>query len=601
MPPFVTKPVGRAALRQAMVENMRKDAQAERGTSIKEKSESIASQAHETPISERAGYPLTKTKVDPKDWQTGAGVKIEVDFCRAIWLPNDFGQGVKKTNPTARSKPGKGGTYTVYIGPEGKVYYHKPTVEEDLGRKLTPRDGIDGQIRLATLNGKNTNEEQFFQLLTTQERNNLPKKEDFHFAVISARRADTEEGMSDIAWTIANFKISGVEAKWYVDRDSVEKYRNLGVDAVVGGKDGKLCESRNQALNDAADLGKICVQVSDDIRNWEYHDGKLAKDKTDDAMNQAFAEATHHRVSPLAAARFMVAKMRSVDGERPRLGGIYPLGSCARTFASDPVCRKHFILGDFFVVDTPRESQLRFDQNMTLKEDYDFTCQHVFTHGSVFRLNRMTCSVKHETNAGGACTIRDKKGLKEIENMRILMEKWPRAIRPHTKRNFQVMMSWPEDGEAKRQDATPSATSRWLEAHPAKKESSTNQNRNTKKAVIKKIGKAKVLKGPQAKVIKKVIKKSNKTTTLKKATPKKEKVVAPSKAEAFSLTAQIARGTGTPSPYIKERCDQLVGKTVKQALTEFHYKNASGELKKYGMGDLRYDVKGNNIVLKDRR
>merc|ERR1711953_141084 len=108
------------------------------------------------------------------------------------------------------------------------------------------------------------------------------------------------------------------------------------------------------------------------------------------------------------------------------------LETCSRSFAGDEFSRKHFILGDFFVADT--KSKVLFDENMTLKEDYDFTCSHMKAHGSVMRCQRMTLSVKHYSNAGGAVDERDKKGKKERMNIDILNRKWPRCFRANPKR-----------------------------------------------------------------------------------------------------------------------------------------------------------------------
>lgn len=44
-------------------------------------------------------------------------------------------------------------------------------------------------------------------------------------------------------------------------------------------------------------------------------------------------------------------------------------------FRMRPFTKHHFIVGDFIVVDSA--SPLRFDLNMRLKEDYDFTAQHL--------------------------------------------------------------------------------------------------------------------------------------------------------------------------------------------------------------------------------
>merc|ERR1712050_331543 len=88
------------------------------------------------------------------------------------------------------------------------------------------------------------------------------------------------------------------------------------------------------------------------------------------------------------------------------------------------------------------KSKVRFDETMTLKEDYDFTCAHIKAHGSVLRCQRMTLNVKHYSNAGGAVDERDKKGQKERMNIAILNQKWPGCFRPNPKRKNEVIMKW---------------------------------------------------------------------------------------------------------------------------------------------------------------
>merc|ERR1719387_1622510 len=129
--------------------------------------------------------------------------------------------------------------------------------------------------------------------------------------------------------------------------------------------------------------------------------------------------------------------MRGVEGKQPQLGGVYPLQSCSRTFASPPFARHHFVIGDFFVVD---KSKVRFDENMKLKEDYDFTCAHINAHGSVMRCQRMTLCVKHYANSGGAVTVRNSDA--EKMNIAVLNRKWPGAFRMNPKRRNEVIMRW---------------------------------------------------------------------------------------------------------------------------------------------------------------
>jgi len=345
------------------------------------------------------------------------------------------------------------------MSPDGQTFYHRKDAEAHAGYEFTVEAGRNGQIRKAQLQAaqaiqvvraqiKETvftgsenvgvdPDREFFKILSAQERKCLASAEEFHFCIVSARRATSIQGVQDIFMVESQFKEAGVTPTWYVDEASLKEYRSLGLKAVVG---GKLTVARNKALRDACKMGKVCVQASDDISAWEYRHGKRARERTDDAVNKACAAAQRFILSPVAAARFILAKMRAAPGDRkPQLGGVYMLGSCSRTFAGEEFARHHFILGDFFVVD---KSSVRFDEAMTLKEDYDFTCAHIKAHGSVMRCQRMTLSVKHYSNAGGAVDERDRKGAKERYNIAILNEKWPGCFRPNPKRHNEVIMRW---------------------------------------------------------------------------------------------------------------------------------------------------------------
>merc|ERR1712084_103296 len=92
---------------------------------------------------------------------------------------------------------------------------------------------------------------------------------------------------------------------------------------------------------------------------------------------------------------------------KPKLGGVSPTNNPAMTIGLEEYSTQHFILGDFFVADP---SPCRFDNTMTLKEDYDFTCSHLHRHGCVLRCNHLVLKVAHERNAGGAVAERDSNG-----------------------------------------------------------------------------------------------------------------------------------------------------------------------------------------------
>mmetsp|Transcript_87266 Transcript_87266/g.138450 ORF Transcript_87266/g.138450 Transcript_87266/m.138450 type:complete len:620 (+) Transcript_87266:81-1940(+) len=538
----------------------------------------------EVPLHERAGYPLVRDKgsVDPATWRSLDGKEIIVDFSRHAWLPDTWGQGVKSTKPKSFKKTNTGGTYTVMVSPEGKVFYHRKAAEEFYGQPFSLELGFNGQVRTAKLQGqeaiqvarasikdinakgeiKTDADSMLFGLLKPSEKKFLVSKNKFHFCIISARRATQASGIRDLFMIQSQFVEAGVEPVWYVDEQSLKDYKKLGLNAVVG---GKLTPARNKALQDAQKMGKICVQASDDISAWEYRVGKKATDRSDDACNEAYEAAKRLILSPVAAAQFILAKMRGSE-EKPKLGGVYMLGSCARTFFGDEFMSKHFILGDFFVVDV--DNKVRFDEEMTLKEDYDFTASHIKEYGSVLRCQRMTLRVKHYDNSGGACTNRDGKGKEEQKNIAILKRKWPRAIRDHHTRKNEVILSWPSNNDAEGLE-TPLPRSR-----PQKSE------RKSRKKVMKVAMKRTRSSKPRA------VRKSAKTV---------DRVELPCSPNAkMVVTGKVAKCAG-----INARLKKVNGKRVYEVVGKVQYKSPKGP-RMYNCSDLRYDQTFGYLTLKAR-
>lgn len=316
------------------------------------------------PIAEkdRAGNPVTSSRVSiqPKNWITEItenGIPVVVDFTRHAWLPDDWGH-FTRTIPTAPIPGCSGGTSTVFLSPDGQIFYHKASASaENLGKtKKKFNTGHRGAaLPMSATALSHEADDKFCKLLSAQEYKRLPSKDDFHFCIMSFCRAQTVEGSRDIVAVNNAFKSAGVTPTWYVDAESVKDYIALGLHAVVG---GKLTTARNMSLKDAKKKGKVCVQSSDDISSWEYCAGEQANDpRADDVSNVASDGSTRHIVSPVGVARFIVAKMRCAEeSKKPQLGGVYVLSSRSRTFSDGPFSRSHFIQGDFFVVDFGPES-----------------------------------------------------------------------------------------------------------------------------------------------------------------------------------------------------------------------------------------------------
>jgi hypothetical protein len=480
---------------------------------------------------DRAGAPL-KGGFPVEKWPPN----VLVDGQRCCWLPDDWGQAIKNTGP--------GGFYLGWMSPEGKFFYHRryyPTsIEAHLGRKLTALDGINGVRRSVSQRVPPGADKAFLEgCLTAAERKHVLGANHFHFAVISARRAALDDGQHAIMLVEGYCQGAGITPTWYVDKESLADYKNLGLKAVVG---GKLTPARNMALDTAKRNGQVCVQISDDISKWEYFDVEKQNFSGETGfgkMNAAVHGSRRLCISPLAAAQFILAKMRS-SLEKPQLGGVFPTLNAAMSLGNEEYSTHHFILGDFFVAEPT--SPCRFDTSMTLKEDYDYSCSHIKAHGSVLRCNRMFAHARHATNKGGAVATRDATGAKERANIAILQRKWPGVFYLNGKRKDEVIMKW--GGKAvprKSSNATSAASSR---AKPTKKAEAKAKGCEAKANMMGYRAKARV-----------------------KYTSEK----------GYSSV-----------PYINRRCAKLDGKSV-EACIQTRFKDAAGRERPYRLTDLKYD------------
>lgn len=496
----------------------------------------------------KGGYPISKYPPN-----------VLVDGQRSHWVPDEWAQVVKNTGP--------GGTYIGWMSPEGKFFYHRHgypgAVQETLGRPLTALDGANGIERTVRAMGVSANADKAFlkAALTPVERKHILDKSNFHFGVVSARRAKSDQGIYNIMTVEMHFRIAGVQPTWYVDAASVEDYKALGLTAVVG---GKLTSARNMALDHAQISGCVCVQVSDDIAKWHYYDvakQDLRGEKSFTKANAMLAGTREHIITPLAAAQFMLAKMRaSPEEQKPKLAGVFPTNNASMTLGLEEFSKHHFILGDFFVADN---SPVRFDETMTLKEDYDYTCSHIYKHGSVLRCNRMMVQARHSTNEGGAVATRDKSGSKEQENIAVLQKKWPGVFKGNKKRPNEILMNWRNYGV---EDSMKKPNKAGVEKH---------SKHLPNKADVKKPG-----------VKRSILKKVTGELKRKRACP-------------VRLCVKVeSTGKASTASYIMDRCKKCDGLTVEQCFN-MDVLDRDGKARKYMLSDLRYDMNAGRLKMKD--
>ena len=173
-------------------------------------------------------------------------------------------------------------------------------------------------------------------------------------------------------------------------------------------------QSRNFALEHAFKENKICVQLSDDIKKVKLNKNffKDKEVKLDEAIDD------------------IINKFKKIDGVC--LMGVPPTDNYF--FANKLVAENKFCIGDMLFV---KPNELRFDEQLTLKEDYDYTLQHI-RKNKVLRYQKYLFTFEHYSNKGGAVDVRDDK--EEQRNIRILKSKWGEKVRMNTKRKNEILI-----------------------------------------------------------------------------------------------------------------------------------------------------------------
>lgn len=265
---------------------------------------------------------------------------------------------------------------------------------------------------------------------STNQYPDLKALTQLYFAIISCGRPANVVAMEG--------KLEGCDPTWIVGAGEADAYRAAGATRVVEG--GGLCASRNLALKLAQEAGKPCVQISDDIDRISFassqHDGpNWTKPGSLQVANQRAKEATTAACALGLCARYVDAQTRASGPAK--LGGTYPCGNPGQALGGPVVGAEHFIVGDFIVV---QPDAIRFDEAMTLKEDYDFTCQHIYKHGRVARCNRLLILAQHYVNAGGAVAVRNTA--REAANIKHLRTKWPGVFLGSPRGPSEVRLIW---------------------------------------------------------------------------------------------------------------------------------------------------------------
>lgn len=197
--------------------------------------------------------------------------------------------------------------------------------------------------------------------------------------------------------------------KIYIDEREYPEYRKHNPMAnlvpVNPKHQGNLCRIRNKILDDHRN-GIVCI-IDDDLKEIACFEN-----------NQRIKLKTEAEVFAFLAKYTLVAEEMGV-----RLWGININNDkqCYREYT--PFSLTSYIGGPFMVHIRP---ELRFDERLPLKEDYDFTLQHLNRYRRVLRVNKFYYVVKQVQQTGGCAVYRNIE--REKEQLALLQKKWGKDI-----------------------------------------------------------------------------------------------------------------------------------------------------------------------------
>jgi len=115
--------------------------------------------------------------------------------------------------------------------------------------------------------------------------------------------------------------------------------------------------------------------------------------------------------------------------------------------------REHTPFGTLQYIGSPFhahfKNEIRYDENLPLKEDYDITLQHIRKYGGCLRVNFANYDVKQAEQTGGCATYRNLA--KEKEQFELLQKKWGSKVIKQDKKSkrsfdFNPIMKCPIKG-----------------------------------------------------------------------------------------------------------------------------------------------------------
>jgi len=195
--------------------------------------------------------------------------------------------------------------------------------------------------------------------------------------------------------------------KLVVRESDAADYKANGNDVVVvpDSAQGNLCRIRNYILDNFFDCD--CLILLDDDCRGIYRWDMQKKIKLDPDELQEFAE----NASILC------------DDYGFKFWGLNCVTDKGAYREHTPFGTLQYIGGPF---QAHLKNEIRYDESLPLKEDYDITLQHIKAYNGCLRINYACYDVKQAEQAGGCATYRNNT--REAEQFELLQKKWGSSI-----------------------------------------------------------------------------------------------------------------------------------------------------------------------------
>lgn len=179
---------------------------------------------------------------------------------------------------------------------------------------------------------------------------------------------------------------------------------------------GSLTKNRNELLNHCSNYGKICVMIDDDLVKITNNSNFLEK---------GVAEPLH--VIKELVDQFVCAEHT--------MGGAAPTDN--DYFAKNELGFDKFVCSFMMF----KVGNIRFSEEIILKEDYEICANHIKNAGGVLRFNRYMFTFKRYTNEGGCQAEGVRSDGAEAASVAYLHEHYPGAFKNNPKRENEVILN----------------------------------------------------------------------------------------------------------------------------------------------------------------